>query len=136
MGVEDKLTLIIDVLEELKIWAMQTKMNMDGRYNTGMMIFNTMRYEVLIEKINNLTDKIAKNGEKITCEISCGWVLDVGQKTLEVVRGSFIELYDYEELSVTFIRLYHYRQLEKEWLALYIDKNLDTPWWTKAERGV
>ncbi len=86
------------------------------------------------KRLNALADRIAAKGEKILCSIERGDVIDSGVKGFSIHRGTVLELYDYEEMTVAFIRLYHLSDGKKEWLAIYVDENPKTPWWKLEER--
>lgn len=129
------MTLTEGILEELGKIASGSEMKSEGKYFTGSLIFKAVGLEDIVEKTLRLIDKLVENGEIITCRIEGGGVVDMGQKTLEIAKGSLIELYDYGAMSVTFLRFYQFQQGNKVWLALYIDENLGTPWWSKSERG-
>ncbi len=104
-----------------------------GRYVTGAARFPAVMYSLVLEHVNGGLKPILRNGEKITCRIEAGEIVDCGVKQFTVERGTYIEVYDYSTTTAIFIRLYVISSGEDEWLALYIDENPSTPWWSKKE---
>lgn len=103
-------------------------------YVAASMIFDFRHYNAVQKKLNFLLDEIAKSGERISCEISSGAIVDSGIRQFDVLKGVSIEFYDYEKMSAAFIRLYCISNDKKRWVALYIDENPSTLWWSRAER--
>jgi len=128
------LSLIDDILKELSHLAKIKSVRKHGKYRVLLMVFDKVHYQMVVDALNRLTDTIAEKGEKITCKLTKGTVVDMGAKSLEINRGFFIELYDYDGLSVYFIRVYEYVSETKSWVSLYVDENPETPWWIKQER--
>ena len=98
------------------------------------MMFEVNRFYLVVRSLDELTSKLAENGEKIKCILKSGEVFDMGEKTLFIEKGVFFEVYDYNELKVYFVRVYIYKGDDRSWASLYIDENPETPWWSKKER--
>lgn len=122
------------ILSELKDVSKSQNIRKHGKYITGSATFDSKHFDYAADKINSVLAPIIANGEKILNEIKNGEVVDSGIKQFKILRGIFIEVYDYKTMTVTFLRLYQISDKNKEWLALYIDENPSTPWWGKEER--
>ncbi|MFH1773698.1 MAG: hypothetical protein ABH874_01920 [Methanobacteriota archaeon] len=123
------------ILLEFKSISKSQSVRKHGKYIAGSAAFDSKHFDYVADKINLILAPIAASGEKIASEITKGEIADSGAKQFEILKGIFIEVYDYKATSVTFVRLYLVGDKNKEWLVLYIDENPSTPWWDKGERG-
>lgn len=121
------------ILSELKDVSKSQNVRKHGRYIAGSAAFDSKHFEYIASKINLLLATVA-TGEKISNEIKAGEIVDSGVKQFKILKGIFIEIYDYKTMTVAFVRLYNISDKNKEWAALYIDENPSTPWWGKEER--
>ncbi len=122
------------IISQVKALAHMHKIRKNRGYVAATAIFDSKNYTRVIEIINSTTDAAAKNGEKISSEISSGKIIDSGVKQFEILKGALIEIYDYKRTSAAFVRVYRLRSRGKNWVALYIDENPETPWWSEEER--
>ncbi len=122
------------ILSELKDVSKSQNIRKHGKYITGSAVFDSGHFDYVANRVNSILAPVAANGEKILNEIKEGEVVDSGIKQFKILRGIFIEVYDYKTMTVAFVRLYQISDKNKEWLALYIDENPSTPWWGKEER--
>ncbi|MFQ6105476.1 MAG: hypothetical protein ACE5NL_00190 [Candidatus Hydrothermarchaeaceae archaeon] len=128
------MSLAEKILSELGGISNSKNIRRNKEYIAGSMIFDPVHYSTVQKKLNSIIDEVARNGEKIVCEISSGRIVDSGVKGFEVLKGTSVEVYDYRATAAAFVRLYYIRSRKKDWLALYIDENQSTPWWSKEER--
>ena len=121
---------IIDSISDI---SKTKKINTRGKYVACHATFDAGDFDNVISKIKETIAPILENGEKIENDIQKGEIVDCGIRQFEILRGKFLEVYDYDKTTAVFIRLYHVKG-EREWLALYIDENPDTPWWGDEEK--
>lgn len=122
------------ILSAFKSISKSQSVRKHGKYITGSATFDSKHFDYVADKINFILAPIVASGEKIASEITKGEIVDSGAKQFEILKGIFIEVYDYKTMSVAFVRLYQISDKNKEWLALYIDENPSTPWWSEGER--
>jgi hypothetical protein len=113
------------ILSAFKSISKSQSVREHGKYIAGSATFDSKHFDYVADKINFILAPIAASSEKIASEITKGEIVDSGAKQFEILKGIFIEVYDYKATSVTFVRLYLVGDKNKEWLALYIDEN---PW--------
>ncbi len=122
------------ILSELKDVSKSQNIRKRGRYVTGSAEFDLKHFDYVADKINLALAPIAADGEKISNEIKAGEIVDSGVRQFKILKGVFIEIYDYKTMTVAFVRLYRISDKNREWAALYIDENPSTPWWSREER--
>lgn len=105
------------------------KIRKKKQYITGAAVFPASEYSAVLKRVEADLEPVLRNGEKITCEISGGEIIDCGLRQFKVKKGTFMEVYDYSRSTAIFIRLYSLSDGTKKWLALYVDENPSTPWW-------
>ncbi len=125
-------TVSESILRSLKDISKTSKLRKRGNYITAHATFALEKFVDVLDKINAVVMPILKNGEKIESDISSGKIVDCGLEQFKIIKGKFLEVYDYGSTTAIFIRLYHVKG-DKEWLALYVDENPDTPWWGEKE---
>lgn len=123
------------ILSELKSVSKSQNIRKHGKYIAGSAVFDSKHFDYAADKINFILTPVVASGEKISNEIKAGEIVDSGVKQFKILKGIFIEIYDYKTMTVAFVRLYHIGDKNKEWVALYIDENPSTPWWGKEERN-
>jgi len=126
--------LIDNLYDELKDAAEVKSIRSLGLYRVLSMIFKPEFFNDVAGIVDELTIKAAANGERISCRISYGEVVDMGSKSIDVTDGFYIELYNYQYTTVYHIRIYKFKSGDREWCALYVDENPETPWWIRDER--
>jgi hypothetical protein len=120
---------IIDSISDI---SRTKKIRNREKYVTCHATFDVDAFDNVLLKIKETIEPVLENGEKIENDISSGEIVDCGTRQFEILKGKFLEVYDYDKTTAIFIRLYHVKG-EKEWLALYVDENPDTPWWGEDE---
>jgi hypothetical protein len=128
--------LVKDIIAAVKDLAQGHQIREEGGYSVVSAFFESTDYDKVWGLISPLLRKQAERGELIEGTISRGGITDSGVSGFEIVKGMFVELYDYPTTTAFFLRLYHLKSDKKEWVALYIDKNPKTPWWSEEERGL
>jgi hypothetical protein len=126
--------LIDNLYDELKDMAEAKSIRSLGLYRVLSMVFKPSFFNDVASVVDKLTTKATANGERISCRISYGEVVDMGLKSMDVTDGFYIELYNYQYATVYHIRIYKFKSGDREWCALYVDENPETPWWTRDER--
>jgi len=126
--------LIEELLREFSHEAYVRKVRHSKGYKTLTLLIERVPFEQVTKRLARIVDKVSIKGEKISCEVFKGDIKDMGVKTLEIPRGKFIELYDYEKLCIYFIRAYEFKRDKRKWIAIYVDENSETPWWDEKER--
>jgi len=126
--------LIEELMREFRERAFVRKVRCLRRYRTLTLLLERISFEQVIKRLNEIVGRILIKGEKISCGISKGNIEDMGLKTLEILRGKFLELYDYDKLCLYFVRVYEFEGDGRKWIAIYVDENLETPWWDERER--
>jgi len=126
--------LIEELIREFGEKAYVRKVRCLRSYRTLTLLLKQISFEQVIKRLTEIVKRVLVKGEEISCKISRGDVRDMGLKTLEILRGKFLELYDYEKLCLYFVRVYEFKGNDKKWIAIYVDENLETPWWNEKER--
>jgi len=103
-------------------------------YVAGSAFLDAERFGEALEEIERAIGPIVGSGEKISCELGKGGVVDCTVRGFEVLKGHLFEVYSYESLTAAFIRVYLLKDKEREWIAVYIDENPQTPWWSGKDR--
>ncbi len=122
------------VLTEVKGISRSQRVRKVGDYVAATALLDVEHFEEAIHRMNAALASIVERGEKISCDLGSGEVVDSGVKGFDILKGVLLEVYDYRKTSAAFIRLYHLRDKRREWLALYVDENPHTPWWSEEER--
>lgn len=122
------------IISEFKGISKSQNIRKHGKYTAGSATFDSKHFGYVADRINLVLVSIAASGEKIAGKIAGGEIFDSGVKQFKILRGFFIEVYDYKTMTVAFVRLYQISDKNKEWAALYIDENPSTPWWNEEER--
>ncbi|MEM1546789.1 MAG: hypothetical protein QXY40_04580 [Candidatus Methanomethylicia archaeon] len=126
--------LIDELYDRLKDKADIKSVRSLGLYRVLSMMFKYDFFNDVTSIVDDLTIKAAVNGERIKCRLSYGEVVDMGLKSIDVIDGFYIELYNYQSTTVYHIRIYRFKNKDREWCALYVDENPETPWWIGDER--
>ena len=126
--------LIEELIREFSEKSYVRKVRHLRGYRTLTLLLKQASFEQVVKRLNEIVGRVLIKGEKISCEISRGNVKDMGLKTLEILRGKFLELYDYDKLCLYFVRVYEFEGDGRKWIAIYVDENLETPWWDERER--
>lgn len=123
------------LLESVGPIATKVKKRSHKGYISGSAFFPVERYNEVLDRLERLTEEVARGGEKISVDVSRGSIVDSGLPQFKIAKGRGIELYDYETTTAAFIRVYHIKSSDNEWIALYVDENPHTPWWSEEERA-